>query len=462
MLPRDLHQQLHHLFADRFHTDKAALQQHSHDESWHPPQLPDAVVYPQNNQEVAKLVQLCSDHRMPIIPFGTGTGVEGHAIPIQGGVTVALSLFNQIIEINLEDQYARVGAGVTRLALNEALRHTGLFFSVDPGADASIGGMAATRASGTNTIRYGTMADNVLGLTAIMANGSQIETGNRARKSASGYDLTHLLLGSEGTLGIITEVIVRLHPRPEQASAAVVSFPNIHNAVSAVIDIIQSAVGVARIELLDHKQIEACNQYSQLDLKPLPTLFLEFHGSANNVQESAQRCQEITASHQGGDYQWSHLEEERNRLWQARHHALYATKQLRPDCEVWTTDICVPISKLADAIVETRQDIDQMDLCATIVGHVGDGNFHTLICLDRSDPQEYQTVEIFNDRLIARALRLDGTCSGEHGIGIGKLKYLSSEHGQALEVMNTIKQALDPLGILNPGKLGQANLVKHT
>jgi D-lactate dehydrogenase (cytochrome) len=450
----ELFRQLRDLLGDRLGTGHAILEQHGRDESFHPAAPPDAVAFAESTEEVAAIARLCNQHDTPIIPFGTGTSLEGHVAALRGGVCIDLSRMNQVLRVSAEDLDCTVQAGVTRKQLNTHLRDTGLFFPVDPGADASLGGMAATRASGTNAVRYGTMKDVVLGLTAVMADGRVIRTGGRARKSSAGYDLTRLLVGSEGTLGIITEVTLRLFGVPEAISAAVCPFPDMRAAVDSVIRIIQLGIPVARIELLDELTMDAINRRSKLDYPVAPTLFFEFHGTEAGVAEQVELVREITAEYGVDDFRWARREEDRNRLWQARHEAYYASIALRPGCQGWPTDVCVPISRLADCILETRADLKTTRLLAPLVGHVGDGNFHLVYVLDRDDPDEVAEAARFNNRLVERALAMGGTCTGEHGIGYGKLDFLEREHGpEAVAVMRAIKQALDPKGLLNPGKV---------
>ncbi len=388
---------------------------------------------------------------MPVIAFGTGTSLEGNIAALRGGISIDLGGMDKVIEVNREDLDGRVEAGVTHRALNTWLRDSGLFFPVDPGADASLGGMAATRASGTNAVRYGTMRENVLGLTVVTADGEIVRTGGRARKSAAGYDLTRLFVGSEGTLGIITEVQLRLHGIPEAISAAVCPFESLEGAVDTVIATIQSGVPVARIELLDEVQIRACNLHSKLELPETPTLFFEFHGTEASVAEQAGMAGELADGFGGSDFRWARAAEDRSRLWAARHDAFWAVRELRPGAEVRATDVCVPISRLAECILETRADIDANGLLAPIVGHVGDGNFHVSFLLD--GPEEAGRADAVNHRMIDRALAMGGTCTGEHGVGTGKMAYLEQEHPEGVKLMRRIKRALDPQGILNPGKV---------
>ena len=441
------------LLSKRFTTNLSTREVHGSDESYHTPQLPDAVVTVHTTEEVSDVVKLCAQYHCPIIPFGAGTSLEGQVIPIKGGISLNFSEMNKILRVGDEDLDATVQAGVTRRQLNTHLRDTGLFFPVDPGADASFGGMAATRASGTNAVRYGTMRENVLGLTVVMADGKVIKTGGRARKSAAGYDLTKLIIGSEGTLGIITELTLRLYGRPESMAVAVCDFSSLQGAVDTAIQTIQLGIPIARIELLDEVQIDAINKYSKLDYPLKPTLFLEFHGTHAGVEEQASMVGELAEDNGGGQFQWSTKEEEKNKLWRARHDAAYACMALKPDAGMWATDVCVPVSRLAECILETRKDIDETGLIAPIVGHVGDGNFHTVMLIEENNDAHMKTCIAFNERLLKRALDMGGTITGEHGIGFGKLKYLRDEHGAGVDVMASIKQALDPLNILNPGKI---------
>ena len=440
-------------FGDRFSTSASLRAQHTNTLTWIPCQPPDAVVFAETTDEVVAIVTLCAASRVPVIAFGTGTSLEGHVNAPFGGLCIDLSRMSRILAVHEADLDCVVEAGVTRKQLNEHLRDLGLFFPVDPGADASLGGMAATRASGTNAVRYGTMRDNVLGLTAVLADGRVIETGTRARKSAAGYDLTRLLIGSEGTLGIITGLTLKLYGVPETILSAVCPFASIEGACNAVIAALQIGLPLARIELADPVQIRACNAYSRLTLPEQPTLFLEFHGTEASAREQVQTFAEIAASEGGGDFQWAERPEDRTKLWQARHDAYWAARGLKPGAELLSTDVCVPISALAACVSETREDIDRLGLLAPIVGHVGDGNFHVMPLFDPHDPEERRNVQGFLDRLIERALRYDGTCSGEHGVGQGKIGYLAAEHGLGIEVMVAIKKALDPLNILNPGKI---------
>ena len=440
-------------YGDRVATTRAVRDQHSHGEGLTDAALPDVVVFAHDNDEVVDVVRLCHAARVPVIPFGVGTSVEGHVAAIYGGVCLDLSRMNRVLEVNAADLDCRVQAGVTREQLNAELKGTGLFFPIDPGADATIGGMAATRASGTNAVRYGTMRENVLGLTVVMPEGRLIRTGGRARKSAAGYDLTRLMIGAEGTLGVITEIQLRLYGVPEAISAAVCPFDDLAGAVEAVIVAMQHGIPVARIELLDEVQMDACIRYSKLEgMAAKPTLFFEFHGSAAAVAEQAEAMQAITAQHGGGAFRWETRPEDRSRLWKARHAAYYAGMALRPGSQGFATDACVPISRLADCILETKADIAATGLIAPIVGHVGDGNFHLVVLFDPADPAERERAEGLARRVSLRAIRMGGTCTGEHGIGTHKLDVLQIEAGEAVETMRAIKRALDPRNIMNPGK----------
>ena len=445
--------ELRQLLGDRLSTASAVCAQHGKDESYHAPHSPDAVAFARSTQEVAAIVRLCSNYKTPVIAFGTGTSLEGHVAALAGGVCIDLTQMDRILRVNAEDLDAVVEAGVTRKQLNEHLRDTGLFFPIDPGADASLGGMAATRASGTNAVRYGTMRENVLSLTVVLADGRVIRTARRARKSAAGYDLTRLFIGSEGTLGIITEVTVRLYGIPEAISAAVCAFPTIEDAVNTVILTIQNGVPVARIELLDEAQMAATNKYSKLNHKVAPTLFFEFHGTTAGVAEQAETVKSIAADYGGNDFRWATTPEERSKLWQARHDAYYAALAQRPGSKGWATDVCVPISRLAECISETQRDLADSPIPSALVGHVGDGNFHLVFMIDPQRPDEIAEAGRLNERMVARALAMEGTSTGEHGVGYGKMDFLVSEHGEALSVMRSIKKALDPDNILNPGKI---------
>lgn len=441
-------------FGNRLVTSLAVRQQHGHTLTWIPNQPPDAVVFPQCTQEVSEIVTLCARHGVPVIAFGTGTSLEGHVNAPFGGVCIDMSQMKRIVAVHAEDLDCVVEAGVTRKELNEHLRDQGLMFPIDPGADASIGGMAATRASGTNAVRYGTMKDNILALTAVMADGAIVKTSTRARKTSAGYDLTRLLVGSEGTLGIITEITLKLHGIPEAISAGICPFPSVKAACDATIITIQSGLPVARIELLDEVMIRGVNLHSKLGLPETVMLFVEFHGTDAGVKEQSERFGEIAAEFGGGPFEWATKAEDRTRLWQARHDAYWAAKALRPAVNSVATDVCVPISQLADCVEETKRDIETSGLIAPIAGHVGDGNFHTQPLVDLDNPDEVARAEAFIERLVKRALAMGGTCTGEHGVGQKKIKYLEAEHGApALAVMRTLKRALDPQNILNPGKI---------
>ena len=440
-------------FGSRFSCGDSTRLQHGRDESIHEPALPDGVVMAESTDEVVSVVRLCAEHGVPVIPYGVGSSVEGHVLAPSGGISLDLSGMNRIVAIHADDGDAVVEAGVTRKQLNDTLKGTGLFFPIDPGADATLGGMAATRASGTNAVRYGTMRDNVLATTTVLADGRVMKTGGRARKSSAGYDLTRLLVGSEGTLGIMTELTLKLYPIPEAISAAVCTFPGIDAAVQAVIQTIQLGVPVARIELLDPLSLQAINLFSKTALAEAPTLFFEFHGSPAGVAEQAQTVQAITGDLGGANFAWATRPEDRSRLWQARHDAYFACLQLKPGCRCFPTDVCVPISTLAECVSATQADIAASGLIAPIVGHVGDGNFHAIILVDPEDDAEGARAEALNRRIVERALALGGTCTGEHGIGIGKQGFLVQEHGEAVDFMRAIKLALDPRNLLNPGKV---------
>ena len=435
-------------------TVAAVREHHSRGESHHAASLPDAVVFPETNEDVQAITQACAKHRCPIVPFGAGSSLEGHVNPIAGGVSIDMTRMNRILRVSADDLDATAQAGVTRKQFEKHLRSTGLIFHLDPGADATLGGMAATRASGTTAVRYGTMREAVLGLTVVLADGRIISTGGRARKSSSGYDLTKLFVGSEGTLGVITELTVRLHGRPEALASASCHFDDIESAVRTVITTIQLGIPVARIELLDEVQVEAVNRFSKLRYPVFPTLFFEFHGlSDRDVTEQAETVGEIAAEHGGRAFARALTPEARAELWQARHDAYYAALAMRPGCLGWTTDACVPISRLADCIVETKQDVAASHLVGALVGHVGDGNFHMIFPVNPDDPADLAEAERLSDRLVERAISMGGTCSGEHGVGLGKKKFLAREHGDALDVMRAIKRTLDPANIMNPGKM---------
>ena len=449
--------ELQALLGDRFSTAIAVRSHHGRDESYHKPYDPDAVAFPETTEEVSEIVRICAAHHVPVIPYGTGTSLEGHVAALNGGVTIDMTGMKRILRVSAEDLDVTVEAGVTRKELNTHLRDTGLFFPIDPGADASIGGMTATRASGTNAVRYGTMRENVLGLKVALPDARIIETAHRARKSSAGYDLTRLFVGSEGTLGVITEVTLRLYGIPESIMAAVCPFDSIEGAVDAVILTIQSGIPIARIEFLDDESVRAVNAFSDLNLPEKTMLFLEFHGTKAGVAEQVEQMRDIVADFGGGNFNWAERTEDRNKLWQARHDAAYAVMALKPGKKLWSSDVCVPISRLAECIVETKRDTDQSAMIAPTLGHVGDGNFHVAFLLDPDDPKEVAEVERINARLVMRALAMDGTCTGEHGVGYGKIDFLAVEHGDALAVMRAVKRSIDPGNIMNPGKIVRMN-----
>ena len=453
-LPASALAALKDLLGSRLSTADAVREHHSHGESYHAPHPPDAVAFPKSTDEVRAIVRTCAGHRIPIVPFGAGTSLEGHVGAVRGGVTIDLREMNRVLRVGTDDMDATVEAGVTHGRLDAALQNTGLMFTVDPGADATIGGMAATRASGTTAVRYGTMREVVLGLEVVTADGNVVSTGSRARKSASGYDLTRLFVGSEGTLGVITEVTVRLFGRPEAISSAVCAFPTLEGAVRTVIAIIQFGIPVARCELMDDVHLDAINRYARLDYTVAPTLFFEFHGaSEESVAGQAESVREIAREHGGSDFRWTATPEERARLWRARHDAHFAALALRPGARSWATDVCVPISALADCILEAKRDGAGAPFPVALVSHAGDGNFHMIYVIDPESAAEMAEVARLTDRLVARALAAGGTCTGEHGVGVGKMKYLAAEHGAGLDLMRAIKRTLDPAGIMNPGKL---------
>ncbi|MFZ5581347.1 MAG: FAD-binding oxidoreductase [Pseudomonadota bacterium] len=453
-LPAALVEALRQQFGTRYSQGESVRLQHGRDESKHEPMLPDGVVFAESTEEVAAVVRLCREYRVPVIPYGVGSSVEGHVLAVHGGISIDLSGMNRVLSIHAEDLDVTVQAGVTRKQLNDELKGTGLFFPIDPGADATLGGMAATRASGTNAVRYGTMRENVLSLTVVTPEGKVVRTGSRARKSSAGYDLTRLFVGSEGTLGIITELTVKLYPIPEAMSAAVCAFPSVDAAVDTVIQTIQLGVPVARVELLDALTLQAINRYSKTTLPEAPTLFFEFHGSDSGVQEQAELTQEIAQGNGGQDFQWATRQEDRSRLWQARHDAYFACLQLKPGARCFPTDVCVPISRLAECIHATNEDIAQVSLPIALFGHVGDGNFHLVVLVDTDNPKEMAEGEWISQRVVERAIAMEGTCTGEHGIGLGKQHYLLQEHGEdGVALMRTLKTALDPLNLMNPGKI---------
>ena len=441
-------------YGNRLVTSQAVREQHGHTTTWIDNQPPDAVAFPQTTADVQDIVRLCAAHRVPVIGFGQGTSLEGQVNAPRGGVCLDFRDMNRVLAVHAEDLDCVIEPGITRKQLNEYLRDAGVFFAIDPGADASLGGMAATRASGTNAVRYGTMKDNVLALKAVLANGEVMSTGHRAKKSSAGYDLTRLIVGSEGTLGIITELTLRLAGVPEAISSGICPFPSVEAACNATILAIQSGIPVARIELLDEMQVKASNAYSKLTLPETPMLFVEFHGSEASVAEQSERFGEIARELGGGPFEWATKAEDRTRLWQARHDAYWAVMGLRPGVRALSSDVCVPISRLAECVTQSQRDAKHSRLIAPIVGHVGDGNFHMLLLIDTADTDEVERAKAFLERLVDRALAMDGTCTGEHGIGQGKMKYLPTEHGEpALAAMRALKRALDPLDIMNPGKI---------
>jgi D-lactate dehydrogenase (cytochrome) len=453
-LPAALLGALGAIFEERLSTTQAMRDHHGRDESSYDPMLPDAVVFAHSTDEVAAAVTLCSRYEIPIIPYGTGTSLEGHVLALHGGVTIDVSQMDKVVAIHAEDLTATVQAGVTRKQLNLEIKDSGLFFPIDPGADASLGGMAATRASGTNAVRYGTMRENTLALTVVGADGRILRTGTRAKKSSAGYDLTRVYVGSEGTLGIITEVTVKLYPQPEAISAAVCSFPSTADAVNAVIQTIQMGVPVARVEFLDENGVKAINAHDKLGLPEQPLLLFEFHGSQHGVQEQAELVQQITAEHNASGFEWATRPEDRSRLWAARHNAYFALLQMRPGSRSISTDCCVPISRLAECILDTKVDCENHGVIYSIIGHVGDGNFHVLMLVDPRNSAEVALAEGINQRMVARAIAMDGTCTGEHGVGLHKMDFLIQEHGEnAIDAMRAIKHALDPKNIMNPGKI---------
>lgn len=453
-MPPELLAALTESFGNRLSTSQAMREHHGRDESSYDPMLPDAVVFAHSTEEVATAVALCNRYHFPVIAYGTGTSLEGHILALQGGLSIDLSQMNRVVALNAEDLTVTVQPGVTRKQLNVDIKDTGLFFPIDPGADASIGGMAATRASGTNAVRYGTMRENVLGLTVVTAEGKIIKTGTRAKKSSAGYDLTRLFVGSEGTLGIITEITLKIYPQPEAISAAVCSFSSIANAVDTVIQAIQIGVPLARVEFVDENGVRALNRYDKLTLPEKPLLLFEFHGSEHGVKEQAELVQQIANEHGAMGFEWATRPEDRSRLWQARHNAYFALLQLRPGSRAISTDCCVPISRLTECLLETKADCDRENLIYGIVGHVGDGNFHVQMLVDPSDPSDVARAESVNERMVHRAIAMDGTCTGEHGIGLHKLDFLIHEAGEdAVDLMRTIKHALDPNNIFNPGKV---------
>lgn len=445
--------EIRQILGERLSTAASVREHHGKDQTWNPSKPPDAVAFVHSTEEIQAIVQICGRNLTPIIPFGTGTSLEGHFTAPHGGICIDISAMNQILEVNSEDLDCRVQAGVTRKQLNIYLRDKGLFFPIDPGADASLGGMTATRASGTNAVRYGTMRENVMGVTAVMANGEIVRTGTRARKSSAGYDLTRLIVGSEGTLGVITEVCLKLYGIPDSIRAGVCTFPSIEACCNTAIQVIQMGIPIARIELVDVEHIKAINAYSKLSMVEAPTLFVEFHGTEIGTREQSEMFAEIASELGAGAIEWATQEEDRAKLWQARHDAFWATKAIKPGKEESiATDVCVPISRLAECVTETQRDLEENNIYGPIIGHVGDGNFHVVLFCDRSDTEEVKRVKAVYGRMIKRALAMGGTCTGEHGIGSGKREYLALEHGNGLDVMRAIKAALDPMNIMNPGK----------
>jgi len=441
-------------FGNRLVTARAVREQHANTTTWIPNEPPDAVVFPQSTEDVQDIVRICAAHRLPVIPFGVGTSLEGHVNAPLGGVSIDFRDMNRVLAVHAEDLDCVVEPGITRKALNEHLRDSGLFFPIDPGADATLGGMAATRASGTNAVRYGTMKDNVLALEVVLANGELMRTARRAKKSAAGYDLTRLMVGAEGTLGVITSLTLKLSGIPEAIAAGVCPFPSVEACCNAAILTIQSGIPVARIELVDALQVKASNAYSKLTLPEVPMLFLEFHGSHASVAEQSKRFGEIASELGGGPFDWATKAEDRSRLWQARHDAYWAGRSLRAGAQAVATDVCVPISRLAECVTATQADVAANKLTAPIIGHVGDGNFHLTLLVDLADQDEVGRAQALCERLAERAVAMDGTCTGEHGVGQGKVKYLKNELGEtALSAMRAIKEALDPDGIMNPGKI---------
>ena len=452
-LPTAAFDALRGLLGDRIVTSRPVREHHGTDISSYPVTPPDAVAFAQSTDEVVAIVKICATHRVPMIPFGTGTSVEGHVLATQGGLCIDVSRMNRVLEVNASDLDVRVEPGVTRKQLNSEIRDSGLFFPIDPGADASLGGMASTRASGTNAVRYGTMKENVLGTTVVLADGRVIRTGGRARKSAAGYDLTRLFVGAEGTLGIITELTLRLYAIPDGMSAAVCAFPTVEAAVDSVIEAIQCGIPIARVELLDRLTVSAVNRYSKLGLRESPTLWYEFHGTERGVEEQATQMQAIAREHGGLDFEWSTRPEERSRLWQARHDAYFACLQLRKGSRMIATDVCVPISRLTECIAETERDIARSTMPIPLFGHVGDGNFHLMILVDPDSDADIAEAWELNSRLVRRAIAMGGTCTGEHGIGLGKREFLVEEFGAAVDVMRQLKATLDPHNLMNPGKV---------
>ncbi|MDA0764195.1 MAG: FAD-binding protein [Proteobacteria bacterium] len=440
-------------FGQQFSSSKSILEQHTHTMTIHDSELPDGVVFVESKEDVQKVVKICNEYKCPIIPFGIGSSFEGHVNAPYGGISIDMNNMNKILNVYQEDLLVVVQPGVTREQLNTHLRDTGLFFPIDPGANASIGGMAATRASGTNAVKYGTMKDNVIALEVVTADGQLIKTANKARKSSAGYDLTRLMVGSEGTLGISTEITLKLYGIPEVIAGGRVSFPSVKDATDAVIMTIQSGIPVARIEFLDLAQVKAINNYSKTNLPESPLLLLEFHGSESSVKEQSELFGEIASDFGGNDFEWTSNNEERSKLWQARHDAYWSCKAVRPEANIYSTDVCVPISRLSDCMIETIEDMEKNNLIGPIVSHAGDGNFHVALLIDKNSKEELKKLDTFLTRISERAIRMDGTCTGEHGIGQGKRKYMLKELGSAVNVMKQVKMAFDPYKIMNPGKL---------
>jgi D-lactate dehydrogenase (cytochrome) len=442
------------LLGDRVSTSAAVREHHGKDESYFPYALPDVVVFARSTEEVRDIVNICRQHRVPMIPYGVGTSLEGHILAVKGGVCIDLSQMNQVLAVHEADLDAVVQAGVTRKQLNEFIKHTGLFFPVDPGADATLGGMAATRASGTNAVRYGTMRENVLSLKVVLADGRIIQTSRRAKKSAAGYDLTRLFVGSEGTLGIITEVTVRLYPVQEAMSAAVCAFDSVDGCTNTVIQTIQSGIPIARCDIVCEKTVGAINKFKKTSYRVAPTVFFEFHGTKSSVVEQAEAVQAIAKEHGGKDFVWATRPEERTQLWQARHDAYFACLQIRPGSRAVSTDVCVPISRLAECVHETMEDVKSYFAPVPLLGHIGDGNFHLMLLVDPAKPEETETAKAFNQRLVERALRMEGTCTGEHGIGLGKMGSMRMELGDdMMDLMRDVKKVFDPNNLMNPGKV---------
>jgi D-lactate dehydrogenase (cytochrome) len=440
-------------FGQQFSSSKSILEQHTHTMTIHESELPDGVVFAESKEDVQKVVKICNEFKCPIIPFGVGSSFEGHLNAPYGGISIDMNNMNKILTVHQEDLLVVVQPGVTREQLNTHLRDTGLFFPIDPGANASLGGMTATRASGTNAVRYGTMKDNVIALEVVTPDGQIIKTANKARKSSAGYDLTRLMVGSEGTLGVTTEITLKLYGIPELIAGGRVSFPSVKDATDAVIMTVQAGIPVARIEFLDIAQVKAVNSYSKTNLPEAPLLLLEFHGSEKSVKEQSELFGEIASDHGGNDFEWTSNNEDRNKLWKARHDAYWSCKAVRPEAEIYSTDVCVPISKLSDCIIETIEDMEKNELIGPIVSHAGDGNFHVALLIDKKNQVELDKLDSFLVRISERAIRMNGTCTGEHGVGQGKRKYMLKELGNAVDVMKKVKNAFDPNKIMNPGKL---------